>query len=431
MEATRIDSLEAVRDALAPLVSEGFDALASGSVSDVDLIDVLRVGGDLRRLVDALVVAATEQVSARSQGPRHERFTSLHGARDVNEVVRNTTRCDARTAKAGERAAAVVRRERSITSGELMPARFPMLADALRDGVLGVPGILAATGPLVEIADRVAAEGLAAADAALADAARGSEVDGQSLPPLCPDDLGNLARLWADHLDEDGAAPREDEALRRRGFMFRPARDGLIPVGGNLLPEVAGQLMRLFDAIVNPRAGQGQSLSLTAPNPTVRASWRRRRIHGHPRRRTTTRSPPSSPPLLAPPTLQASAVGRPLLSSRFRRRISLQAGVPVGSTGLKSRSAPRRSRTRRAPGRCNASSTTPRVGSCRSTPQTASSTPPSAKRSWPEMADASSPAARCAPHGAKSTTSPTTQKAAPPIPTTACWPVGAITELSM
>ena len=168
MEATRIDTLVAVRDALAPLVSEGFDALASGSVSDVDLIDVLRVGGDLRRLVDALVVAATEQVSARSQGPRHERFTSLHGARDVNEVVRNTTRCDARTAKAGERAASVVHRERSITSGELMPARFPMLTDALRDGVLGVPGILAATGPLVEVADRVAAEGLAAADAALA-----------------------------------------------------------------------------------------------------------------------------------------------------------------------------------------------------------------------------------------------------------------------
>ena len=257
MDATRIDSLEAVRDALAPLVSEGFDALASGSVSDADLIDVLRVGGDLRRLVDAWVVAATEQVSARSQGPRHERFTSLLGARDVNEVVRNTTRCDARTAKAGERAASVVHRERSITSGELMPARFPMLTDALRDGVLGVPGILAATGPLVEVADRVAAEGLAAADAALADAARGADLDGQSLPPLCPDDLGNLARMWAAYLDEDGAVPREDEALRRRGFKFGPTRDGLVPVYGNLLPEVASQFQLHFDAIVNPRAGRG------------------------------------------------------------------------------------------------------------------------------------------------------------------------------
>ena len=232
MEATRIDSLEAVRDALAPLVSEGFDALASGSVSDADLIGILRVSGDVRRLADALAIAATEQVDARSQGPRLERLTSRTGARNTNEVVRNATRCDARTATSFERAAKRVHRDQSLTSGELLPAQFPMLVEALRDGDLGLPGLLAATGPLVAVADRVDPDGLAAADAALADAARGADLDGQSLPPLAADDLGNLARLWASHLDVDGAVPREDEALRRRSFRFGPTRDGLVPVYG-------------------------------------------------------------------------------------------------------------------------------------------------------------------------------------------------------
>ena len=257
MEATRIDSLEAVRDALAPLVSEGFDALASGSVSDADLIGILRVSGDVRRLADALAIAATEQVDARSQGPRLERLTSRTGARNTNEVVRNATRCDARTATSFERAARLVHRDQSLTSGELLPAQFPMLVEALRDGDLGLPGLLAATGPLVAVADRVDPDGLAAADAALADAARGADLDGQSLPPLAADDLGNLARLWASHLDVDGAVPREDEALRRRSFRFGPTRDGLVPVYGYLLPEVASQFELHFDAILNPRAGRG------------------------------------------------------------------------------------------------------------------------------------------------------------------------------
>ena len=257
MEATRIDSLEAVRDALAPLVSEGFDALAAGLVSDADLIGILRVSGDVRRLADALAIAATEQVDARSQGPLVERLTSRTGAGNTNEVVRNATRCDARTATSFERAARLVHREQSLTSGELLPGKFPMLVEALRDGELGLPGILAATGPLVSVADRVDADGLAAADAALAAAARGADLDGQSLPPLAADDLGNLARLWAAHLDEDGAVPREDEALRRRSFGFGKTRDGLVPVFGNLLPEVASQFQLHFDAILNPRAGHG------------------------------------------------------------------------------------------------------------------------------------------------------------------------------
>lgn len=259
MEATRIARLEALCDALAPLVSAGFDELASGLVPDTDVVEMLRVGGRLSRLADALIVAATEQVTARSRGPRLERLTSRTGAANVNEVVRTAARCDGRIAKAFERCAGLVSRERSITSGALLPARLPELTAALREGELGVSGMVAAGLPLAAVAGRVDADSLAAADEAVAAAARGVSVDGvgPSLPPLAADDLGNLARLWVSHLDTDGAVPREDEALRRRGFRFGPQRAGVIPVYGHLLPEVASQLQVHFDAILNPRASRG------------------------------------------------------------------------------------------------------------------------------------------------------------------------------
>jgi hypothetical protein len=41
--------------------------------------------------------------------------------------------------------------------------------------------------------------------------------------------------------------------MRVRGLTLGRAKDGVIPVRGRLLPEVAGQLQRLFDAYLNPK----------------------------------------------------------------------------------------------------------------------------------------------------------------------------------
>jgi hypothetical protein len=62
-----------------------------------------------------------------------------------------------------------------------------------------------------------------------------------------------MATVWAMYLDQDGAEPREDRAMRKRGFTFGMCRDGLVPGHGNFLPEVAAQLQLLFDSELNPR----------------------------------------------------------------------------------------------------------------------------------------------------------------------------------
>src|SRR5690606_28629045 len=55
------------------------------------------------------------------------------------------------------------------------------------------------------------------------------------------------------YLDPDGAEPSDGKAARARSFSVGRERDGTVPVRGDLLPEIAGQLQLLLDAILNPR----------------------------------------------------------------------------------------------------------------------------------------------------------------------------------
>lgn len=55
------------------------------------------------------------------------------------------------------------------------------------------------------------------------------------------------------YLDPDGAEPSDEIGARTRGFTMGRQRDGAVPMRGNLLPEVAGQLSLLLDSLLNPR----------------------------------------------------------------------------------------------------------------------------------------------------------------------------------
>ena len=52
--------------------------------------------------------------------------------------------------------------------------------------------------------------------------------------------------------------------MRKRGFSLGLGRDGLIPVRGNLLPEVAAQFQRISDSLLNPKL---DGLRFTATDP--------------------------------------------------------------------------------------------------------------------------------------------------------------------
>ena len=257
-------------ETLAQVVSD-LDAVLSDNtlagVSDADRVRVLQAAGAVARRVDAVVVE-----TLGSTNP----VDLAHGAgcRSAQELVQRTLLVDGPGAGRVVKAAGLVRRESSLVSGEWLPARWPAVRDALRDGVIGVSGVLAATGPVERIRDRIGAEERLAADAFLADVARGltdqdagedagddpeagadgsQGPDGSGGPGVMPEDLGRVAQQIAVVLDPDGPEPDDQQALQRRGLTIGRLHQGLHRITGHLLPDAAAQLQLILDAMLNPK----------------------------------------------------------------------------------------------------------------------------------------------------------------------------------
>ena len=155
-------------------------------------------------------------------------------------------------------AAAATYRDLDLTSGALLPSRFPELAAALQGGELSLSGFLACVTPL-QNAVRLSAADRVAADAVLARFATGRSLDGEvdddggRAPRPSTDELAGLAAHILHRLDPDGDEPVERAAKRRRHLTIGRMRDGSVPLRGELLPEVAAQLQKLIDSLLNPK----------------------------------------------------------------------------------------------------------------------------------------------------------------------------------
>ncbi|WP_426186937.1 DUF222 domain-containing protein [Microbacterium sp. TWP3-1-2b2] len=255
---------------------------SSGAVrfaGDGELLDVVQALGRVLRRVEGAVVAVTERIVARDQCERDGRFSTRAGCRDAAEVLRRTLLVDGATARRFVTAAGAVHREVDITSGGLLPGKFPGLAAALAEGFLSLGGFLACTGPLqkavrIGVADRLAA------DTVLARFACGLPLDGsgddtddttaavERAPLPTTDELAALAAHIVARLDPDGAEPSDRAGKRRRHFTIGKLRDGSVPVRGELLPEVAAQLQKLIDSLLNPKTGDEGSGSAVRFRPS-------------------------------------------------------------------------------------------------------------------------------------------------------------------
>lgn len=259
MSLAVLDPADAHLSALADLSAHAdgvVEVLLAGdgpaALEDSDLMRMLALGGALLRRVEALLVEATGEVARRSTMlDRDIRLTTRLGCHDVGELVQRATLAAPATAARWQRAARSIAREASPSSGEWLPAPLPAIRAALHDGALGVDGLLAVAAPLADLDRRVPRDAVLDADAALAASARGEGPD--AAPPACADLLRVQATAWSMMLDQDGAEPREQAALRRRGVSLGTPREGLVPIRGDLMPEVAAQLQRIFDAVCSPR----------------------------------------------------------------------------------------------------------------------------------------------------------------------------------
>jgi hypothetical protein len=243
-------ALRRVGDELAGVVCEAFAGDTARRLTEGEVLELLAAASRIVRAGEALLVEATAQVCDRSDGRvSADRMTTTLGCRSTGELVQRTTRMSKQRAADLVRAARAVMRPVALTSGQVLPASLPAMRKALAATEVGVDGVVAVAAPLLSCGAGTLA--ILAADEELAASARGEGAD--AAPPACADELRALATVWAMYLDQDGAEPREARALRKRGLMIGPCRDGLHAIRGSLIPEVAGQLQRAFDSVLNPR----------------------------------------------------------------------------------------------------------------------------------------------------------------------------------
>lgn len=261
---TQLREIEQMLDSAAhdAFADEAVPALSSG-----DVAELLAVSGRIQRRLESVQIEATVQVSERSAPMRDDKMTVAYGCSRPTDLVRMLIGSDSRQASQLVKAAGLVRRGRSFTEGAFLPARYQALRDAVVDGDLGLAGLIAATDPIERSARRITDEARIAADQQLADLARG--IDTSSAEPASdvprampfPEDLRVLSQVLVAYIDPDGAEPTDELAMRGRSFTIgRVGNDGLAPVRGGLLPEVAGQLDLLIDSLLNPRVEGAENL---------------------------------------------------------------------------------------------------------------------------------------------------------------------------
>jgi hypothetical protein len=87
-------------------------------------------------------------------------------------------------------------------------------------------------------------------------------LSGETPVPASADEIRLQGSVWRAVLAPDGSRP-DDHAMVARGIRLGRERDGIVPVSGSLMPEIAGKLRRLFDAYLSPKSAPPTSAATT------------------------------------------------------------------------------------------------------------------------------------------------------------------------
>ena len=201
------------------------------SMSTAGLLRAMRAAGKAVRDVQAVVAVMAAEVSRRS--PTEAGKAGLakqqgyqNPAHLVADAVGGSVGTGAKLVSVGEATSA-----RQSLTGEVLPPKYPHVADALNVGGIGVDAASAITTMLDRVAPR--------ADPVLADECESILARLASTVPLA--NLWRAIREAEAGLDPDGVTPREEELKAERFLHFRTDRHGMTIVTGALDPETAAR----------------------------------------------------------------------------------------------------------------------------------------------------------------------------------------------
>ena len=230
------------------------DTLSCSDVRGLDddvLLAVTGVIEQVGRRIDALRVATAGELAERSRPVLGtERLSAKRGCRTPSELIQRVTQVSAMTAERRMRLGGHLRTDYTLT-GMPFPPKFPLIAEALVTGQIGVDAASTIVNALTPALRRVDLDIIHKAETALVAAALGQGAE--CSVPATADELHLQAQVWKAWIDPDGVKPDEDQALLKRAFRLGRERDGVIPFSGALMPEIGGKLGRLFDAFMSPK----------------------------------------------------------------------------------------------------------------------------------------------------------------------------------
>ncbi|MFD4421725.1 DUF222 domain-containing protein [Agromyces sp. NPDC058484] len=245
------ETLEQLRSTIAAVLD--FDR--PRTLGDDELLLAMGALERAGRLLDAHRAAFAGEVAQRSEHDLGaERLSARKGCGSAGELIERVTQVSGSEAR--RRASiGLATMARTALTAEPLPAQHPHVAAALAAGELGADAAATIIRELARTRTVADPQRLDVAERELVAQATGV---GDASPIRCTaDELAVQARAWAAFLDQDGAEPDDERAMRRRGFRLGRSRDGLVTVAGDLMPEVAAKLKRLFDAHLSPRSGGG------------------------------------------------------------------------------------------------------------------------------------------------------------------------------
>ncbi len=244
----------ATRAALVAIGAEFGETLRCSDVRGLSDNALLLIAAEIEavgRRVDALRVAAAAEIADRSRPELGSgRLSARKGCRSASELLQRVTLVSGSTANRRLRLGAQVRTEHSLL-GEALPPTFPTVAAGLASGALGLDSADAILTSLTPTLHRAKVQNVQRAESELVAAATGRSVD--TPVAATADEIRLQASVWKPVLDPDGTLPDDERAMFDRGLRLGREQNGTIPISGRLLPEIGGQLKRLFDAYLSPK----------------------------------------------------------------------------------------------------------------------------------------------------------------------------------
>ncbi|SDZ16322.1 HNH endonuclease signature motif containing protein [Herbiconiux ginsengi] len=220
-------------------------------LSDDELLDVMAAIEAVGRVVGAAQVRVAGEVGVRSRSElgdeglsRSQNFTS------PVKLVASVTGTSAHESKVRLEVGRKLRGAVLLGGGE-GPAPFPVVAQALDEGILAVETASVIVARCSELAVRgCSPDVVASAEQTLVD----ETVTGR----LTTDQTSKLAIHLREVIDPDGAEPRDEVHQQQRSLTIAQASDGMIRGRFALTPEQGGVWLASIQAMQSPRVSDAQ-----------------------------------------------------------------------------------------------------------------------------------------------------------------------------